>query len=57
MYLCQCIECDIVMVNENPKPLAKDYVYSDDMYWMDRDDDQQCFVCPWCGSDDDIVDM
>lgn len=55
---CRCLNCDVVMFDENPQVDAKEYGNSEfpDAVWMDRDEDGY-LCCPNCMTDEHLQDI
>lgn len=57
--LCKCLECDTVLIDQNPQTGAKLYKLPDNatnMQYMD-DDDGGWWACPICETDENLIDL
>lgn len=55
--LCQCLNCNNVMVDKNPSEESKEYELPKGVLDMIWDNDDFAWVCPTCFVDDHLIDL
>lgn len=56
-HLCKCLNCDIIIIDQNSQIGAKEHELTGKEQEMQYDSNESAWLCPVCNDDGSLIDL